>query len=283
MKKQLQEQVATHKYARSVGITHATLLEDDQREEIEGRQLVYRENPPQKHDTIYVPAEDNLYNTRLPSSARTYKAPPTPAQTRTKKRVVMRVTEHDGPPPIPTPRASRVTGEASGQKSAKYPQSPAHQQPVLQKSPSLRLHWLFYVGSILLASVTLWIAGSCAFSWLQSEYDNLTYGTPRTFQIDQDVKHGGVSHFTVENLNGNIIVIEVDQSNLAQSRLYQGPVFSGPGTDDYIATLAFKDVNGDNKPDMIIKVGNGRYVYINTGNGFRPSTPADKITNQEVN
>jgi hypothetical protein len=36
------------------------------------------------------------------------------------------------------------------------------------------------------------------------------------------------------------------------------------------------------KQDMVISVGNGRYVLINTGSAFRPTTSSDKISDQEV-
>src|SRR5207237_556719 len=137
--------------------------------------------------------------------------------------------------------------------------------------------WLFYVGSGMLVSAALWIAGSTALSWLQAEHDNLTYGTPRTFQVDAHVGHQGTSHFIAENLHGDILVMEVHPSNLAETKVYQGPTYSGPGTDSLVATLSFKDVNGDGKPDMVISVGNGRYVLINTGTDFRPTTSSDYI------
>lgn len=213
----------------------------------------------------YGPEEaDAFYNTRRPSSVvRRYKIPPTAVETR------MRVTRHVGPPPIQ--RASRTTA----------PQPQGKQEPVPQQSQK-RLHWLFYVGAGMLASAVLWMGGSTAFSWLQTQHDNSLYGYPRTYQIDANVGHVGISHFIVENLHGDILVIEVQPSNLTATKVYQGPTFEGAGTDLQPATLSFKDVNGDHLPDMVISVGNGRYVLINTGSSFRPSTPADHIDQQEV-
>src|SRR5205823_2451352 len=109
-----------------------------------------------------------------------------------------------------------------------------------------------------LASVVLWMGGSTAFSWLQTQHDNSLYGYPRTYQIDANVGHAGISHFICENLHGDIIVLEIQPSNLTETHIYQGPTFSGAGTDLQPATLSFKDVNGDGRPDMIISVGNGR-------------------------
>jgi hypothetical protein len=144
------------------------------------------------------------------------------------------------------------------------------------------MHWLFYVGSGMIAMLALWMMGSAAFSWLQAQHDNSTYGYPRTFQVDANVGHDGLSHLIVVNLHGDILVTEIHQNTLAETKIYQGPQFAGPGSDLEPATISFQDVNGDGKPDMVIEVGNGRYILINTGNAFRPTTSADKISDQEV-
>jgi hypothetical protein len=233
----------------------------------------YGSRQPKPDDTIYITDEpieedDSLYHTRMPSSVRCYrKTPPTSAQT----RVHMRVTHHQG-----VPQTQRASLKAQHQPQLQQkPVKPA--QPVPEHK-----HWLFYVGSTVLVGTALWIVGSSAFSWLSSEHDAMVYGTPRTFQVDQDVQHGGISHFICENLHGNIVVIEVDQSNPSASHLYQGPQFTGAGTDDYIATLSFKNL-GNGKPDMIIAVNNQRYVLVNDGKVFRPEIPSDHINEQEVN
>jgi hypothetical protein len=176
----------------------------------------------------------------------------------------MRVTEHQAPP---TPRASRQTTQARQQ--IKHP-------PVKQQR-QWHAHWLFYVGAVMLAALVLSIAASSLAQWWHVQQDTWSYGYPRTFQCDADVEHGGISHFTVENLNGHIIIIETQINNLAQTKIYQGPVFEGPGTDLLPATISFKDVNGDGYPDLILAVGTGRYIFINDHTGFRPTTPADKI------
>jgi len=213
--------------------------------------------------------DDAFYNTRKPSSTvNRGKIPLTPAETRTPVRV-MRVTRHAEP--FITPRASLRGQQTQPQRKHK---------PV--KKTVRRLHWLFYAGCGALASLTLWALGSVAFSWLQVQHDNALYGYPRTYQVDANVDHAGISHFISENLNGDIIVLELHPSNLAATKVYQGPVFAGPGADDYIATLSFKDL-GNGKLDMIIAVNNQRFVLINDGTGFRPSTPADHIDQQEVN
>jgi hypothetical protein len=236
----------------------------------------YRSRAPKQDETIYItdePVEEDDFieedegpytrHTRQVSIERTCRAPRTPAANRT----ILRVTKHAGPP---VQRTSRTT----------TPQPPAKQKPVPQPAQK-RFHWLFYVGIGMVGMLVLWIVGSTAVSLAQAEHDTLTYGYPRTYQLDANVGHQGISHFIVENLHGDILVMEIQPSHLAETKVYQGPTFKGTGTDLQPATLSFQDVNSDGKADMVISVGNGRYVLINTGNAFRPSTPSDHI--QEVN
>ena len=205
--------------------------------------------------------DDALYATRPPSSARRYvSAPPTTPAPRTR----MQVTHHQGPPP--TPRASRTQAPPVSQHPAPAPRAPR------------RVHVLVYVGSGMVAMVLGWMLLSSLAQWWQGQQETWQYGYPRTFQMDADVRHGGISHFTVENLDGHILIIEVQVASLTKSRIYAGPVFSGPGADTQPATVSFQDVNGDGYPDMLIAVGTGRSLYINDHTGFRPATASDLIT-----
>lgn len=240
----MREQIATHTYARSMGTT----------------------NGLHPHDELFEDDEAMLYQTRMPSSVRTYKAaPPTTAQTRT----VVRVTRHDELPPPTTPRASRITIQTPESKHAtEKPHQRQHKQ----------MHWLFYVGIGMVLVLVVWIIGNGVVSWLQAEHDTLTYGSPRTFQVDQDVKHGGISHFTVENLDGHIIIIETQVNDLSKTKIYAGPVFSGAGADTLVATVSFRHMSASGLPDMLLTAGNEHYILINTGSTFRPPTPADHLT-----
>jgi hypothetical protein len=204
--------------------------------------------------------DDRLYDVRVPTSARRYTASTTQSP-----RTVMRVTRHQGPPPIQ--RASRV-------------QSPASEEP--QEAPISqrkgRLHPTVYVGVAMLVMIVGWMALSSLLQWWQVQQDTWHYGYPRTFQIDADVRHGGISHFIAVNLHGHILITEMQVNNLQKTKVYTGPVFSGAGTDLAPVTIRFQDANGDGYPDMILAVGTGRYLLINDQSGFRPSTPADKLT-----
>jgi hypothetical protein len=226
-------------------------------------------------------AEDAaLTERRLPSSVRRYHVPPTPAQTRT----VMRVTEHKGPPPAIL-RASRTTTTATRATPGRT--TPAAKRPSVhrqqQQQPSVpRVNWKLSVGTGMLLMALLWILATAAISLAHTLHDQWTYGYPRTFQIDQDVRHGGVSHFTVENLHGHILIIETPVNHLANAKVYAGPVFSCSTCDTLVATVSFQDLTGNGLPDMIIAVNNQRFVLLNTGSAFRDPTPADRILDQEV-
>jgi len=211
----------------------------------------------------YIPADvlddDALYARRAPSSVRRYA---TTFPTSVQPRVAIRVTRHQGPPPVQ--RASRQT--------AADPQT----APARRKE-RLRLHWLASVGLGMLA--TLMLAGILfpLWHWWQGEQDSLHYGYPRTVQADQDVRHGGVSHFLAENLHGHIFIIEMQPEDLTRTKIYQGPTIFGQQPDLQPVTLTFEDVNGDGYPDLLITVNQQRCIFINDHTAFRPATPADKI------
>jgi hypothetical protein len=229
----------------------------------------HRRQGPINRQPIYDDAEDDdsLYMTRISTSTRRY------APTTTPPRTVMRVTKHEGPPP-PIKRASRLQAPASHVRSSEEP-APLHHR-------SWSLHPTVYIGVGMLVLLIGWIALSSLAQWWQNEQETLQYGTPRTFQIDANVGHGGMSHFTVENLDGHILIVEIEVSNPAKAYIYVGPVFSGAGADLHPATLSFEDVNGDGYPDMIIAVGAERYILINDHTGFRPPTATDTITGKGV-
>ena len=106
-------------------------------------------------------------------------------------------------------------------------------------------------------------------NWWHIHQDDMQYGTPRTFQCDADVGHGGVSHFTVENLHGHIIITEVQVDNPAKAKIYVGPMLTGTDADLAPATITFTDVNGDGIPDMVLTVENTQHVFLGTKDGFQ--------------
>jgi len=232
----------------------------------EDRPYLTDERRPINRQPVYADEEDDdrLYDVRLPTSARRYAAPTTSVP-----RTMVRVTRHQGPPPMQ--RASRASCPASeGPQPAPTP----HRR---------RFHFTVYLGTLMLIMLAGWVLVSILLQWCQVQQDTWHYGYPRTFQIDADVRHGGISHFIVVNLHGHILITELQENALQKTKVYVGPVFSGPGTDLKPATVHFQDVNGDGYPDMIIAVGSARYLLINDHSGFRPPAPADRLTTGGMN
>lgn len=224
-------------------------------------------HPQPRRQPAYLPADvldeddDVIYTRRAPSSVRRYASTFPSAPPRTE----IRVTRHQGPPPIQ--RASRLS-TADPQVATRPAQPKEHFRP----------HWLASVGLGMLATLLLAGGLSTLGQWWQGQQDAWHYGYPRTFQCDQDVRHGGMSHFLAENLHGHLFVIEVQPGDLARTKIYQGPTLFGPQTDLQPVTLAFEDVNGDGYPDLVLMVSQQRYVFINDHTAFRSVTPADRLT-----
>lgn len=157
-----------------------------------------------------------------------------------------------------------------------------------QANPSIRnTHWLLPLGIGMIAMLLLFVVGSLIVTWGGQLHDNLVYGTPRTYQTDAVVGHGGdsvthPSHFIAINYRSQAVVVEWAAGNPAKSVDYVVPyVILGDNSSLTPVTVSFRDVNGDRKADMIIDIHmknqNQTIVFINDGTKFRPSTATDKI------
>jgi hypothetical protein len=130
--------------------------------------------------------------------------------------------------------------------------------------------------------MALLVVGLSKFgAWWQIHQDDVTYGRPRTFQVDAVVGHNdsasSPTHFIFENLRGHIIVIELPGGDATHARVYLGPVLFGDGQDLIPVTGTIKDVNGDGKPDLVIDIQGQHIVFINTGTQFRPLQPGEHV------
>ena len=134
--------------------------------------------------------------------------------------------------------------------------------------------------------VIVWVLGSAVLAWGTQRYNDLRYGTPRTYQTDAVVGHDdsakNPSHFIAMNLNRQAVVIEFMGGDPAKAVTYLAPVFIA-GNDGELApiTLEFRDVTGDGKLDMLVHIhlsGQDQIsVFVNAGNKFRPSSGTDRI------
>jgi hypothetical protein len=140
-------------------------------------------------------------------------------------------------------------------------------------------HWLVYVGIVMLVMIGGWFCLTMFTNWWQVTQDDLHYGRPRTVHVDMVVGHNdspaNPSHFVAMNLKGHIEIIEFQGGDPAKAKVYTGPVLIGQ--DLAVPLLEFKDINGDHLPDMIVSVGQSRFVFINENGGFRALRPGEKI------
>jgi hypothetical protein len=148
---------------------------------------------------------------------------------------------------------------------------------VAPKRPTFRqyLRWLpVSFGMILMLLIV--VAGSLLLGWVQTTWDDLHYGRPRTFQTDAFVGHesGTIpSHFIALNLHGQVEIIELPGGDAAHARMYVGPHIYGPGADLVPVTLRFVDPAHTHHPEMLILFQNTQVIFLNVQGTFRPATP----------
>lgn len=140
--------------------------------------------------------------------------------------------------------------------------------------PPRKIHWLFYVGVGMVIAASVWLASAYLTNWWTLHQEDATYGNPRTYQVDQVVGHDDSTnhptHFIFLNLKGRVVIVEIPGGNTAHARIYNGPAIIGDNPDLVPVTAEFQDVNGDGKVDMLVKVGNQQFTYINDGTEFKP-------------
>ncbi len=160
------------------------------------------------------------------------------------------------------------------------PGVPAPRTEALRRN-GRRLHWLVFVGAAMLIMVIGWMVLSVFANWWQVTLDDWHYGRPRTYQVDEVVGHNdspsNPSHFIALNLNSHIEIIEFPGGDATKARVYIGPTLIGPGQNLAPVTLAFQDLTGNGKLDMIVNVGGSHFVFINDNGTFRPARPTDNI------
>ena len=125
--------------------------------------------------------------------------------------------------------------------------------------------------------LVLWTLISTVVGWAAITLDDIRYGRPRTYQTDAFVGHnvqtGKPSHFIVLNLHRHIEIIEIEGSDPAHTRIYNGPTLSGAQDDLTPATLRFVTPHSQKYPNMLLVIGQTQLLYLNTGETFLPQTP----------
>ncbi len=232
---------------------------------------------------------DDVWPTRMPSSARRYHSDvkaeighvPADVQSGPGGAIIMGSRRNAVPPrrtaSRSTPPLLKAVREESPETEEIKPFLRSGRGALsVEQMPNvlLHMHWLVYLGAILLMMLLGWAVLSVVGNWWQVMQDDWQYGRPRTYQIDQAVGHSDSdqqpSHFIALNLNRHVQVIEFPGGDSARAKIYVGPILLGPGGDLAPVTLTFKDVNGDHKLDMIVSVQGNRFVFINDNGEFRP-------------
>lgn len=177
--------------------------------------------------------------------------------------------------------ARRTSANIPGPAPAKIvPRPPAAQKAgSTGKRSGLRAHPLLYLGIGMVAMLVLWIVAIFFINWVGNTLDDIHYGRPRTFQIDQVVGHNDTytpSHFIAINLNRHIEIIEFPGGDSTHARIYLGPQLYDTNDDLVPVTLSFVDVNGDKRPDMLIHFKGSVVVFINDQGGFRAVRPEER-------
>jgi hypothetical protein len=224
-------------------------------------------SPPVIADDYELEEDESYYTTRLPTSARRYQDyQVSPEQVYTSGNTRYHVRYVDVPKRKSrqqlSPPRERYTDEVEA-----LPQAKQH------------IHPLLYLGVGMLAMAALFLLLSSAASWIQTTKDDLTYGRPRTFNIDAVVGHNdsaaNPSHFIAINLYRHVQVIEISGQDSTKERTFQITTLFGDGENLTPVTLSFRDVNGDKKPDMLIHIQDQTLVMINDNGTFRPAKPGE--------
>ncbi len=152
---------------------------------------------------------------------------------------------------------------------------PTSKLPGLRRRTSSRLpRFLLPVGLGMILMLFVVVLGQWVLGWVQTSWDDLHYGRPRTFQMDAFVGHetGSVpSHFIALNLQGQVEIIELPGGDATHARMYLGPHMYGEGSDLVPVTLRFVEGVHPHHPDMLILFQNTQVVFRNAGGTFAPA------------
>ncbi len=226
--------------------------------------------------------EDDLYETRLPSSARRYNQP-IEHDTHNDDlpgNVIQRRRSQSADPSASTTSTPRSGSSGTSTHTAQKGKSnaPASIDKPNAKRLPLSLPALI-IGMAVMAVLAMSLTSFA--SWWKVHQDDMQYGRPRTFQFDAVVGHNdspaNPTHFILINLNRHIQIIELPGGDSTHARIYSGPVLFGDGQDLTPVTGEVRDVNGDGKPDLIVHIQDQQLVFINDGTQFRPLQPGEHV------
>lgn len=212
-----------------------------------------------------VEEDERYYLTRPHTSTRRYNVSPEHVYQQGNKRLHVRYVD------IPPRRSAQPQLPPQRERDTEEYEAP----PQGSARARRRFHPLVLVGVTLCLMLFGWIALNFLNAWIQAKQLDLTYGQMRHFEINAVVGHNdsstNPSHFTAENNNGNIFVIELPGGSVSKARIFQITTIPGNNGNPPVQ-VSFKDVNGDGKPDMVIQIGDSNamltVMLLNNGQTF---------------
>lgn len=142
-----------------------------------------------------------------------------------------------------------------------------------------RVHWMLKAGifiSLILIGLSLFsMAKDAVGTMWQQHQDDVTYGNPRTYQVNAVVGHAdsnsNPSHFIGLNLNGRITVTEAPGGDMTKAIVYHFPTIVDNAGNPPV-TIQFQDFDNDGRLDMVVKIGDPgsqvTYMMQNDGKQF---------------
>jgi hypothetical protein len=232
---------------------------------------------------------DDLYETRMPSSARRYK----PYETVDDPLVLQYQNTYQNTSSIQRRRSNgNVTGTTGRMTTTTKTQSvytprqtsgaatsavrPSRTIDVRRDHRPIKNARKRFKPNLIMAVIVvviLLVGLTSLVSWWQGFQQNITYGNPRTYQMDAVVGHDDSAahptHFLFINLHGHVEIFEIPGGDASKTRIFNGPTLTAPGQDLTPVTGNIVDQQG--KLNLVVHVGSQDFLFINDGKTFRPS------------
>ncbi len=197
----------------------------------------------------------------------------------------------------PTQSREAVRHTTQQQVALRQPTQPrgATQRPPQQRSTSQldeqvqqrQFHWLVPVGITMLIAIACYLLLYGTWVGGKNLYNDWAYGAgTRTYHLEAVVgdhdSTGAPTHFIATNIHGSIDVLELPGGDITHAKAFPGPHLLWSNADRAVVTLEVKDINGDNKQDIIVHVQGdtdllfhqttANFVLYNNGSGFSSMT-----------
>ncbi|MFL5692204.1 MAG: FG-GAP repeat domain-containing protein [Ktedonobacteraceae bacterium] len=148
-------------------------------------------------------------------------------------------------------------------------------RPVAPANNTKRWSWswgYFFIGAIFFLSLYLFIAG-VAMPWVQGLENHWTYGQDGVFHMQAYLKQGDTpdnpSDLYAYIAHGVVVVTVVQDGSVKTYPL----IVQGSSTSGFLVTLEVRDMNGDGKPDILVRVSGLTVIMWNNGTLFQGTKP----------